>query len=208
MAKKVTPGELADRLRAMSRDYQEAAVRGLQSAAMDLEGYVVEAIMDTKPNPVHNNGDLVRSTGTNFTPNGAVVSVDAPHAPFMEYGTRPHRPPVLPLADWAYQKGIIDSDPVQVTKVAYAMLRAKGEAAVEPRPQPGENEEPPEAEDPVARDAMIVAGVVRGIEKNGLAPRHFMARAVARLEREKVIDREIRNELRKVGLREPGRGNS
>lgn len=132
MAKKISVGDFAARVASMGEEFEEAAIAGLQSAAFRLEGLVVEKIGDTKPFPPENTGEMVRSTHTTRTRKGATVSVDAPHAPFMEYGTRPHFPPLEPLAEWAYQKGLADSEE-EAQAVALGVARKIAAKGLEPR---------------------------------------------------------------------------
>lgn len=47
---------------------------------------------------------LQNSVRWRATDGGGTVIVDAPHAPYIEYGTRPHRPPLQPLQEWAMRK--------------------------------------------------------------------------------------------------------
>lgn len=55
-------------------------------------------------------GGLRQSAGSRTLPKGAELSVDAPYAAAVEYGTRPHRPPIEPLAEWAMRKGIASTE--------------------------------------------------------------------------------------------------
>jgi len=157
---------------------EKATIRGLQSAGYRLEGMIPEAIAETAPHPPDDTGDLVRSHYTDLTARGALVGVDAPHAPFMEWGTRPHRPPMQPIADWAYRKGLVPID-IDVDEL-FAIERSEW---IEEE-----------------RTAFaIVSAIVKKIEKEGIEPRHFMRRAVDRLLREGIIDEEIEAEIAKIG---------
>jgi len=113
MAYKVTLDQFARRCDRLGGDLAAAARRGLRSAAYRLEGLVVEALAEPGEGnrfPPQDTGELSRSVHTTAVDDGAVVSVDAPHAPFIEFGTRPHHPPLQPLADWAYRKGLADTE--------------------------------------------------------------------------------------------------
>jgi len=138
---------------------REAGIRGLQSAAYRLEGMAVDALKSTRPYPPEDTGELVRSAKTTPTRTGAIVAFDAPHAPFMEYGTRPHFPPLAPLADWAIRKGLADTEE--------------------------------EADE-------IALAIARKIAARGIAPRHFLARAVRSLKRRKIVREEITAELEEM----------
>lgn len=114
--------ELGDRIGA-------AAMKGVRSAARRLHAMIIEELH--KPgafgqNAPHDTGELQRSIKTvrigakSLTiddivltwqeEEGYEVFLDAPHAAFIEYGTRPHHPPLEPLAEWAYRKGIADTE--------------------------------------------------------------------------------------------------
>lgn len=144
----------------MPKRQRQAAVRGARSAAKRLVALTADAIADTSPYPPEDTGELKHSIRATNTKDGATVTVDAPHAPFMEWGTRPHRPPLGPLADWAYRKGIADDEE--------------------------------EAEE-------IAMAIAAKIARDGILPRHFMARALRELERQGIVKEEILAEFRKVG---------
>jgi hypothetical protein len=156
---RISLGAFTDRLDKLPADLEAACLRGLRSAAMRLEGMIPEAIQSTAPYPPNDTGELMRSHYSQPTPRGAVAGVSAPHAPFMEYGTRPHCPPEQPLAEWAYRKGLADSE-----EEAQQMARA----------------------------------ICRKIAREGLAPRHFLARAVRMLMDRGIVEEELRRELHEV----------
>lgn len=115
MTYKVTMGQLAKRCARLGGELEAAALRGLRSAGERMVGIVVEKINEPNPEegapyPPVDTGELQRSVKSTATPDGALVTVDAPHAPYMEFGTRPHYPPVEPIAEWAYRKGLADSE--------------------------------------------------------------------------------------------------
>lgn len=115
MAYKVTLDQFAKRAARLGGELEQAALRGLRSAGERMVGIVVEEINQPNPDegvphaPV-DTGELQRSVKSTAVEGGAVVSVDAPHAPYMEFGTRPHYPPPEPIAEWAYRKGLADSE--------------------------------------------------------------------------------------------------
>lgn len=94
-------GKLPDEL-------EGAIVRGLQSAAIRGAAVVVEKINSYNPEtgtpPAVDEGTLARSVGVELRARGASIVVDAPHAPYLELGTRPHWAPLQPLFDWAKRK--------------------------------------------------------------------------------------------------------
>lgn len=99
-----------------------AIIDGLQESSLYLEGMIAEEIENAKPRPAVNTGALKRSIKSENTNIGAVVSVDAPHAPYVEHGTRPHFPPIEPLKNWVRQKGIATEEN-EVESIAFSIAR-------------------------------------------------------------------------------------
>lgn len=83
---------------------EKATVKGLKSAALRIQGLIVNEIQTTSPHPAVDRGELVGSVATRMHSDGATVEVRAPHAVFVDQGTRPHMPPIAPLAAWAARK--------------------------------------------------------------------------------------------------------
>lgn len=79
---------------------EAATVRGLRAAALRTQGLIVEQIIESAVD----RGELAASVVTRNLPDGAIVEVQAPHAEFVDQGTRPHMPPIAPLASWAMRK--------------------------------------------------------------------------------------------------------
>jgi len=155
---------------------EEAVIKGLQSAGYRMEGMIPQTIENLTFRKPVDTGELSRSHYTTETPTGALVGVDAPHAPFMEFGTRPHKagpPPFLAIADWAYRKGIIDTE-------------LSGE----------EDEEDLSAEEKAAFQTVIA--IMMSIARNGLEPRHFMRTTVDEVIRLGIIETEIKAELARM----------
>jgi hypothetical protein len=156
---------------------EEATIRGIKSAAYRLEGMIPEVIETLTFRKPVDTGELKRSHYTDETATGARVGVDAPHAPFMEWGTRPHKkgpPPFILIADWAYRKGIIDTE-LEPDDI-------KGEALTEEE-----------------RDAVnTVVAIMMKIARHGLEPRHFLAITIEEFNRLGILEREIKAELAKV----------
>lgn len=155
----VTAENFAAILARLPEQFNDAAIRGLRSGAMVLEGYVVNEIRTADPYPAVATGGLAGSVVTTRVDDGSIVRVEAPHAPFMEEGTRPHFPPLQPLEDWVRVKGFA-SDAASVRRIAYA--------------------------------------VALKIARDGIAPRHFFAKAVRQLESKQIIPREIARELNRM----------
>ena len=149
----LTLSQFADVLEDMPKEVEGAVVRGLRSAALRGVGFVTEEIDATSPYPPNNFGTLRSSTHWAPLKNGAQVYNDAPHFPFMEYGTRPHMPPIAPLIQWATRKFGVDEG--EATAIAWA--------------------------------------VAKKIAREGIAPRGFFRRAMARMQA--IVEGEIVHEL-------------
>lgn len=155
----VTLPQFREILKELPEKFEQAAVRGLRSAALRLEGFAVEEITNAEPYPAVATGELARSVVTTRVDDGAIVKVEAPHGVFMEEGTRPHFPPLQPLEDWVRVKGFA-TDEAAVRRIAWAIAEK------------------------IARD--------------GIAPRHFFAKAVRRLEQGQIIPTEIAREMNRI----------
>lgn len=135
-----------------------AVIRGMKSAALRSKAEVVEQIDKALPFPAVDTGGLRQSVSVTLFPNGGWVTVDAPHASHIEFGTRPFTPPLGPLLTWVIRKGLAaDEDE------AYAIARA----------------------------------VQRKIQREGIAPRHYFAKAM-QVVQEKFVPQEIRHELNRL----------
>lgn len=117
---------------ALSPKIEAAVVRGLRSGALRLQGMVVEEIDAAQPYPAVDRGELRGSVEYAPEADGAVVYVDAPHAPHLEYGTRPFWPPLAPLKAWVLRKGFAE-DEAEATGIAMAVQRKIAEEGIAPR---------------------------------------------------------------------------
>jgi len=132
MTYKVSLHEFSKIVSEMGEKGEDATILGLQEAALYLEGIVASEIENASPSPAVNTGALKRSIKTTKTDTGAITSVDAPHAPFVEYGTRPHRPPIQPLVDWVLQKGIA-TEPKEAKRIAMGVSDSIAQHGTKPR---------------------------------------------------------------------------
>jgi hypothetical protein len=131
LIKRVTLGDFARGLEKMPDEIEAAIIRGLRSAALRGVGIVKEEIATSKPHPAVDKGDLIRSVHYSPGKRGGFVVVDAPHAAFVEMGTRPHWPPFLPIYRWVQRK--ITRDEYKAAAIA-KRVRAKIAAhGTEPR---------------------------------------------------------------------------
>jgi hypothetical protein len=127
----LTLEQFAELLDDMPKEVEAAVVRGLRSASLRAVGFVVEEIDNAKPYPAVNTGQLRQSVKRAPTKNGAQVYVDAPHFPFIEFGTRPHMPPLEPLIVWAARKFGVDGD--EARAIAWAVAQKIARSGTEPR---------------------------------------------------------------------------
>lgn len=123
---KVTLEQLAQILIALPEQLEREHVKALQKAAMRLVVYVEHSIREHQPYPIVDRGMLVQSVMLIFSPKGAIVRVDAPYAPMMEYGTRPFMPPLAPLLEWAKRKGF--EDPEAIARAVRWKFKRRGMA--------------------------------------------------------------------------------
>ena len=149
----VTLAQFAELLEDMPKEVEQAVIRGLRSASLRGVGFVVEEIDQGKPYPPVNTGMLRMSVQRTVLPKGAQVFSDSPHFPFMEYGTRPHFPPIAPLVVWATRKFGVE----------------EGEARA------------------------IAWAVAKKIAREGIEPRHFFAKGMARMHG--IVEAESQHEL-------------
>lgn len=112
--------------------WERAIVKGLRKGALRLERYTVQEIDRASPRPAVDTGELRKSVDSTFVPDGAIVSVDAPHAPFLEYGTRPFSPPIAPLMEWAKRKGFASTDE-EARAIAFRVQKAFSRRGMQPR---------------------------------------------------------------------------
>jgi len=200
VAYKVNLRQFAREVAKLGDELEEATLKGIKSAAYRLESIIPEAINDTRPYPPIDNAVLVNSHFTTPTKRGAIVGVDAPHAAFMEYGTRPHRPPFQPLADWCYRKGLID---VEVTEsdldefLSRSRLGSKAFMALD--------DEDRELQEMIDEALQVVLLIIAKIAARGIEPRHFMKRSILRFSRRRILEKEIQAELEAIGKGKVGR---
>lgn len=133
--RRVSMEQFAHAIGELPKELEGAVVRGLQSAGYRGVGAVVEAI--NSPNPVDgtppavDEGTLMRSVSFEPSATGGRIVVDAPHASYMDLGTRPFWPPFQPLFDWAKRKfGASDSE---ARRIAFLVRRKIATYGLKPR---------------------------------------------------------------------------
>lgn len=224
---KVTLSEFQRILTKLAPDLEGACIRGLRSGALFLERTVHAEIQQAQPYPAIDRGELLASVDTSMVPDGAIVSVDAPHAGVMEMGARPFRPPLAPILEWVKRKGLHAGTVNMATRGRQGPLQ-RGEAGVirrirrlraisrsaraglNPTSHVARAIRKKFAQSVQDAAAMPIArAIVRSIEKKGIAPRHYFAKAVHRAA--PMIRAEIDRELAKLGVgnvRSTGGGGS
>lgn len=128
---RLTLDQFADLLDEMPKELEVAVVRGLRSAALRAVGFITEEIDRTSPYPPVNFGQLRQSTKWAPLGHGAQVFNDAPHFPFMEYGTEPHFPPIAPLIVWATRKFAVDEHEAEA--IAWGVAKKIAREGIAPR---------------------------------------------------------------------------
>lgn len=126
--------ELSDfikRMATLGGDVEAAIVRGLQSSALRLDGFIAHEITHAEPFPAVDRSELLNSRETTLTPKGATVAVTAPHAGAIEDGTRPFRPPIQPIYEWLLRKKLVPED--EATARAWAIVNKIARVGIEPR---------------------------------------------------------------------------
>jgi len=116
-------------LRRLGKDFPEAVKRAAVEASHNGIGIVVETIDRTMPHKPVDSGGYRASWASEKTTDGARVYSDAPHAVFIERGTRPHWPPSKPLVLWAVRKFGYDDGP----RIAYFVRKKIAEKGTAPR---------------------------------------------------------------------------
>lgn len=170
----VTLDGFARELRKLPKTAERAMVRGLRSAALRTQGQVVVEIDTAKPYPAVDRGTLRRSVGVDNHPDGALLSVDAPYAAAMEYGTRPFFPPLAPLEEWVQRKGLAGKKPRFSMRKAEREGGGLGKLDFMTRKEVGLNRHQQEIKS-------IAYAIALKISKEGIEPRHFFAKAMAKV---------------------------
>lgn len=170
-----------ERITRLVPEIRAAYVAGFRKAALRLERYTVEEIDAAEPYPAVDTGELRRSVSTEFIPDGAVVAVNAPHAPMLEYGTRPFAPPLAPLIEWVLRKGLVRPEAPHGPQ-RKSNRRVFGPAYMAP--------------DDYAAAEQMARNIQRKFMAHGMAPRRYFTKAWARMQR-KLRD-DIVSELAKI----------
>lgn len=111
-----------------------AGLKALRSSAARGVEVVVKNISSPQgahPAPV-DTGAMRSSVRAFDVSNGAILAVEAPHAVYVERGTKPHTPPLGPILTWVVRKIPTSSDS-EAMGIALAIQRKIAEVGTEPR---------------------------------------------------------------------------
>lgn len=101
----INPSQIGATMRGIVSDVvkqeRAALVYACRAAAVDAVTEVVCVIDSLKFSADGGAGGLKGSFRATPTPDGATLYSSAPHAAFVEFGTRPHWAPINPLIAWA-----------------------------------------------------------------------------------------------------------
>ena len=162
----LNPNQFAELLRKMPKALRGGVVQGLQNAGLHLERDVVVEIERKK---VVDTGELKQSVTTTKTKNGAIVSVNAPHAAVMEYGARPFTPPFAPILAWVKRKQLLPIGPRTTPQPAKLRPGASGPVFRERAYVKNREEED---------QKQIAWAIVNKIKREGIQPRGYFAAAL------------------------------
>lgn len=127
----ITMSDFIKRMASLGGDVEAAVVRGIQSAAMRLDGFVVEEIDKAEPHPAVDRGELRNSREIVPTAKGALYNVNAPHAAAIENGTRPFRPPYKSILEWLLRKKLVPES--EAPRRAAMIVNAIAKRGIAPR---------------------------------------------------------------------------
>jgi hypothetical protein len=133
VAKQINIPDFARRVRNLGGEMKTAVQLGMVKAAQRLEVILVDEIDKAQPYPAVDRGQLRNSVRVRTTATGTIFAgVDAPHAPYIEDGTRPFWAPLQPLIDWVRRKGLADNDR-DVESIARAVQHHIATHGIKPR---------------------------------------------------------------------------
>lgn len=191
--------QLADKL---PERIEQACIKGLRAAALRGVGEVVRQIDHADPFPAVDSGSLRQSVLAKPIPEGAELSVNSPQGAWMEFGTRPHMPPIKPILVWVTRKfGLSER---QKAKRKFGPYNPKFGPKKPPKqgpkmaPKYGPKRSRQNRNDANAAKAYAIAKKVQWkIYHHGTAPRGFFSKAMVVIT-SKYAPREVRHELKQL----------
>lgn len=183
----------------LTKRTREAIDRGLFKAVQASKVIAIQAIRNTKPHAPIDTGELVSSYVVKRRMGGWLLVNEAPHAGFMEHGTKPHTPPFGPIFRWAKRKS--RGTARQSQSKQRLRTRRQGVSKRATLSKPGQQFSAKKRAAHQSRqqnlDAMRLArGTIRSIQQRGTLARGFHARASQHFATLSV--KHVQAELRKV----------
>lgn len=173
--------------------------RGIFKAVQAGKNLAIQTIQNTKPHPPIDTGELVRSYVVRKTLLGWVLRNEAPHAGFIEHGTKAHTPPFAPIFRWAKRKTRGTGGTSQSKQRHRQRRQGLSKRATQRKPGQQFSAQKRAASQSVQKNlnAMRLArGTVRKIQQQGTDARRFHARASQHFPTLAV--KHVQAELRKV----------
>lgn len=152
------------------------------------------------PRPI-DTGTLRSSARVNRLRDGAEITMGAPYAGFVEFGTKPHAPPPGPIKAWAARK--VRGTPVAPPRPSKRKPARRRRASKSPRRQAssvkptGRGRRARSRSKSKARAAALLASrTIIGITKHGTEPRNYFGRASQKFPG--ILDEEVRKRLARI----------
>lgn len=107
--------------------YGEVVRKHVVAAAHQARNIIIATIDTTKPFPPVDRGAYRASWQVEEEKDAVLIFSDAPHAPWIERGTRPHMPPVSAIEKWVVRKKLAKGKKARGIAFAIALhIKAKG----------------------------------------------------------------------------------
>lgn len=88
-------------LKNLSQEIKSFARKTLEQQQEAVNAGIIRSVPDIVKNSPVDTGEYANSWDFTIDEKKAVIGNYAPHAPIIEYGARPFRPPIQPLLAWA-----------------------------------------------------------------------------------------------------------
>ena len=186
----------------MPPQIEAAAVKGIRSAGLRGVGEVVRQIDHAEPYPAVDTGAMRQAVLSEPIVGGAMLSVGTPEAPWMEFGTRPHMPPLGPILTWVQRKfGLATQRRGKRAQGKRGSKERKQGPAIPKHIRAARRFDRASKMQNDAAQAYLIANKVRWkIFRYGTAPRGYFAKAMVTI-RSKYMPQEIRHELKALERR-------
>lgn len=172
-------GSFSDKMAELARSVPSIQAKALRQAAIRTENYLkTERIPAIKPFPPLDTGLYLKSWKVTSTELGAILHNDSPYAGIIEWGARPHIPPVKPLCVWIGRR--LHGSPELGRKALKFVGMAKRVRAQRKGQKSGRTEGnvPPEI-----AIAFAAVAIQERISARGQAPKHVVTGATDRIEK-------------------------